>query len=215
MRAAVVAVVVVGAVLTLSACDSGSSSATPSPTPSLDAQLIPASQVGSGIVVQQIQGGHRVGGQVTLDLCRFAYTSEALRTARAQVNFVDPSIGKVAASEELVRYSPGGTGRAFTELRTALSSCPASYQTAGSSTVTISHVTVGPIDQRLLPSQLAVSVMVSLPDRTTAWSVSVYQFAGDEMAAIYTGRPDQAQAINEALTLASIAAARLRAANGG
>lgn len=217
MRAVPVAVLAVGMMAVMTACDATSSTgATPSSPPALDAQLVPAAQVGPGIRVEQVQGGHSVAGQVTLDLCRSTYPSEAMRTARVQVNFVDPSIGgRVAASEELVRYAPGGAGRAFTELRTATSQCPASYQTAGTAPVTISHVTVEPTDARLVPSQVTVSMMVAIPGGGTVWSASVYQFAGDQLTAIYTGRPDRATAVGEARALAVLAAARLRAAYGG
>ena len=65
----------VGMMAAMSACGSSSSTTTASPSSSLDAELITPAQVGAGIRVQQIQGGHSVAGQVTLDLCRFAYTS--------------------------------------------------------------------------------------------------------------------------------------------
>jgi hypothetical protein len=198
----------------LAACDSASSSTTGLPLP-LDAELIAPAEVGPGIVVQHIQGGHSLTGHVTLDLCHFAYASESQRVARAQVNFVDPKIDRVAASQEIVRYAPGGAARAYAELKTATSKCPASYQLAGTPPPTISHVGVQPPDPRLVPAQVTVSMMVSFPDGTSAWGVSVYQFDGDVMTGIYTGRPQQAQALSEALVLAPVAAARLRTASGG
>ena len=200
----------------LTGCDPGSgSSSTTQPPLTPDALLVTPAEVGPGIAVQQIAGGHSVAGQVTLDLCRATYTSEAMRTARAQVNYLDPLINKVAASQEVVLYSTGGAGRAYTELKAAIAHCPVSYPVGGSPPTTISHVTLEAPDRRLLPSQLMVSEMVSFGDGTSAWSVSLYQFERDEMTAIYTGRPQKDQALSEALVLGRLAAARLVAANGG
>ena len=194
----------------LAGCDSGAGPSSTTRTPlTPDALLVTPAEVGPGIILQQITGGHTVTGVVTLDLCKAMYTSEAMRTARAQVNYVDPSINRVAASQEVVQYATGGTGRAYTELKAAIARCPASYQVGGGSPTTISHVTLEAAYPRLLPSQLTVSQMVSFADGTSAWSVSLYQFDGNDMSAIYTGRPQKDQALNEALVLGRVAAARM------
>ena len=200
----------------LAGCD-GAGTASPSnaPAPSPDALLVRGAEVGPGIQVEQIPGAGTVAGTVTLDLCMAGYPSEALRAARTQVNYLDPSIGKVAASNEVVRYRPGGAAQAYTELKAALAHCPPAYPEGPAPAVTISQVGLEPPSPRLLPAQLTVAAMATLPDGTTAWSVSVYQFDGDYLSAIYTGRPRRDQALAEARLLGAVAADRLHSALGG
>ena len=68
----------------------------------------------AGDSVGLLQGGNEVTGQVTLDLCNGTYASEALRTARRQVDLTDQP-GKLWLSTEAVLYGRAAdTAQAFT-----------------------------------------------------------------------------------------------------
>ena len=59
----------------------------------------------------------------TLDLCGAAYPSDALRTARRQVQYGSSS-DDMQVSNEIVTYKPGGAAQALKEVQQAVASCP-------------------------------------------------------------------------------------------
>jgi hypothetical protein len=122
------AVVLIGLAITGCGSTQGTSAGSaphqePASSSSLDDVILAASQVGPGYRGRVIQDGRRVQGQVTLDLCGFAFASEALRIARLQVAYYQSGRAP-ALSNEVVSYKPGGTGAAMQELREAVQKCP-------------------------------------------------------------------------------------------
>ena len=91
--------------------------------PNLGKLALTATQVGPGYVLQQPTDG-RGTAQRTLDLCgTTGYASEALRADRLQVYYQRPN-AKLALSNEVVRYRPGGATRAMGEVVAHASGCP-------------------------------------------------------------------------------------------
>ena len=83
--------------------------------------------VPAGYSVTLLPGGNMVAGQVTLDLCNGTYASEALRTARRQVDLTDQT-SKLWLSTEAVLYgSSSDTAQAFTELKARAANCPPGF----------------------------------------------------------------------------------------
>jgi len=175
----------------------------------LDAVVLKPADVGPAAISRTIQGGQEVAGQVTLDLCNAAYASEALRTARLQVAFLDGA-GHVGASNEIVSYRPGGTRRAYRELTAAAGRCPGSYRERGA---TVSHIRFGPHVRRLGARQLVVSVLFSETSGPGhAWSAAVYQFRENLFSGVYAFGGTRRAALRLALRLGAMSAARLRVA---
>src|SRR5262249_44129640 len=89
----------------------------------VSALVLKAPQVGQGYRSAVIQGGSKVQGQVTLDLCGGGYRSEALRVQRIQRAYARPG-SPLQLSNEVVRYRSGGAALAFRELKRRLTHCP-------------------------------------------------------------------------------------------
>jgi hypothetical protein len=109
-----------------------------------------------GLHTQLIPGGDKVQGQVTLDACGAAFTSEGHRVARRQVRVLTAAGQGVGVSNEVVMYdSPTSAAVAVTQWQSALTHCPAGVvhsHVAGIGNVQYSHLsstkrTVGGIDQ--------------------------------------------------------------------
>ena len=80
-------------------------------------------QVGPGYVVQQRPDGQGTA-QRTLDLCGVKnYPSESLRAERLQINYLRQN-AKLALSNEVVRYKPGGAAQAMREAAQHVATCP-------------------------------------------------------------------------------------------
>lgn len=92
-------------------------------TPNLGKLVLKPTQVGPGYVLQQRTDG--VGtAQRTLDFCgTTGYPSESLRADRLQVNYLRQN-AKLALSNELVRYKPGGAAKAMREIVQHAVHCP-------------------------------------------------------------------------------------------
>lgn len=131
----VAALVVAGA---LAACGKGSGSksaktttTTAAPTTTTAAPLA-LSQLGAaqadvpaGWQVKLYDGGDQVKDEVTLDICDAPFPSEALRVARYQVGVADAK-GNETFSTEAVQYRDAASAaQAMTEVRAAISHCPA------------------------------------------------------------------------------------------
>lgn len=92
--------------------------------PNLGKLVLKPAQVGPGYVVQQRTDGQGTA-QRTLDLCGIkGYSSESLRVDRLQVNYLRQN-AKLALSNEVVRYKPGGAAKAMSEIVQHADHCPA------------------------------------------------------------------------------------------
>ncbi len=91
--------------------------------PNLAKVALRPAQVGPGYVVQQRPDGQGTA-QRTLDLCGTKnYPSESLRVERLQVNYLRQN-AKLALSNEVVRYKPGGAAQAMREVAQHVATCP-------------------------------------------------------------------------------------------
>jgi len=80
-----------------------------------------------GYTVGLLDSGNLVAGQVTLDLCNGTYASEALRTARRQVDLDDQAGNTVLSTEAVLYTSPAATAQAFSELKARAANCPQTF----------------------------------------------------------------------------------------
>jgi hypothetical protein len=137
---------------------------------------------------------------VTLDQCKAVYRSEAKRSARYLVGFVNAA-DLLVASNEVVRYKSDGADESYRELRAANKHCAPRDGTA--------DVAVTPPDRRLATRQLTWSFAQGQPDRAPVFAVSVYQWRGDVLYAVHVFRSDRIAAIRLARELAVRGKAKL------
>jgi hypothetical protein len=189
-------------------------SASPSPgsavsTGPLDSYLLAPADFGPGTAMQLIQGGRDSVNQATLDFCNYDYTSEQLRAVRVQVSYAGP-FG--FASNEFVKYQPGGASAAYAELGKAIASCPSTYRTASGEVVSNVEAVTGMAglvrDHKVLAFQ-------SSDGLNTTWTVAVYQFDGDYFSGVYVYGATSAAATELAKTLGADAAQHLTEAAAG
>jgi hypothetical protein len=196
-----------------------STSPTPSPSSGASAGLAPlvlssvaASQAGIPVERRAAPDGTRLTGKnaATLDLCRAHYPSEAKRTARDQVDYLDIGAGTNIASEEAVTYSAGGAAAAYTEVTRAAKACP---KTVAEGSATVSKVTIAPVSSALVASQLTITQRVT-SRQPTFWSAAIYQYDGNTFIGIYTYLPTRSTALRYASSLAALVAKRLTTSIG-
>lgn len=84
--------------------------------------VVPPEKLVSGWEMQLTQGGDGLRVN-TLDLCGAPYPSEALRTARRQVQY-GPDTDDLSISNEIVTYKTGGAVQALKEVQQAVATCP-------------------------------------------------------------------------------------------
>lgn len=158
--------------------------------------------------------GRSATDQATLDFCNVTYASEQLRATRVQVDYA----GSVAqsASNEVVRYRPGGAASAFAEIQAAAKTCPTTY-TSGQST--IGHIQRASKIPGLVANQLVLTFAASFPlaagGSVTHWSTAVYQFDGDFFSGVYVFGSDRAAVLSTATGLGAKAAKHLAEAVSG
>jgi hypothetical protein len=165
-----------------------SASARVSAPPSLAALVLEGRQVGPGYRLVQRPDGHGVAGLVTLDICGFTFRSESLRTDRLQVNYVR-SGAPVKASNEVVRYRPGGSAEALKEVAHAVATCPTKpvgspVRGVGPLTFRITHIRVA----HLLPGAIALRITTSGTVRGKHVSetyAAIYQRRANVLSAFY------------------------------
>jgi hypothetical protein len=151
---------------------------------------VPAQQLGAGWTSQTITDGDVVQGQVTLDLCGASFASEALRLARHQIMLAPAGAGSDTSSDlsnEVVVYSGTGAQQAHDELVSAIATCPAgpvqgSVQGEGMLTYKVAPLAADP---RWLPGTVAESVTATASNGQSMSEVTIYQFRGDALSAIY------------------------------
>jgi hypothetical protein len=91
------------------------------------------SDAGESAVYSLVDHGDEVAGQVSLDLCRADFPSEALRQARHQVQVADAGAGMWVSSEAIAYGAPREAERAMSELAAAAANCPGPGAGPGSS----------------------------------------------------------------------------------
>jgi len=194
--------------------------ASPGANPVPAAPADPAASVLSGLVLHQadvgaaetvapINGGTEVSGGATLDLCNGSFPSESLRTARLQVAAADAQ-GTLVLSTEAVLYSnPAGASQAFSELRSAAASCPASpvVSPVGEPTV-ITHFNAAPDGswpQVATVERVAFDFAATDASGQSRHLAAVYLRRGRALMGIYFSQPDGPQAaVNGQTTMAGI-----------
>ena len=154
----------------------------------LDKLVLRASQLGPGYKLLHRPDGDGAKGFVSLDMCGYRFTSEAVRTDRLQVNYV--RVGAVVKySNEVVSYAPGGTRLALRELNQAVNRCP-------SGPVSSTVRGVPPLTYRitrlstagLLPGAVALRVNVSgvyKGKRFSETDTAIYQVHGNVLSGLY------------------------------
>jgi hypothetical protein len=179
----------------------------------------PAASALSGLVVTQADvdpaitvgprpAGNRVAGEATLDLCNGNFASEALRTARLQVDALDTQ-GSIVLSTEAVLYStPGATTQAFSELTAAVAACPDTpvVSPVGESTRTthFNAVPDGGWPQVATVERLAYDFVTTDDLGISDHSVAVYLRRGRVLMGLYFSQPDAPAAVAGQSTLAGI-----------
>jgi hypothetical protein len=182
----------------------GTSPNSPGPAPgtTLPAGLagvgLTQSDVGSGITVQKLDNGDQVSAQAaTLDLCNGTFPSESLRTARLQVVAVDGQGNSLISTETVTYSNAAGTARAFSELATTATKCPASPVTSpiGEQTVTTHFNTPpdGTWPQVATVQRLAFDFVTTDASGQDQHSVAVYLRRGRVLLGVYFNQPDGAQ----------------------
>ncbi|MGH2718452.1 MAG: DUF2510 domain-containing protein [Actinomycetota bacterium] len=166
----------------------GGSTATPTPQRS---STDPSASVLTGLVLQQSDVGATEtvvtapGGDglsvATLDLCNGTYPSDALRTARLQVDGVDQDNNVIISTEGVLYQSASDTAQAFSELTSNVNSCPAGpvVSPVGEQTV---QTTFGPTPDGSWPQVAGVT--------RQAYAFNTVDSSGDVQpaVAVYLGR---------------------------
>lgn len=200
-------------------------STVPSPAPSgdgvplpstdsgpLDSYLLPPTDIGAGALMALIPGGRSVSDQATLDFCNFDYTSENLRSARVQVQYVGSG---QSASNEFVRYRSGGAAAAFSELQKAIAGCPSSYNESGGQVSNIHRLS----DLSGLAKNSAAvsftSTFTGIGGVVHEATTVVYQFDGDYFSGVYVYGTDAAAVQSAAAKLGAASAKLLAEAAAG
>jgi hypothetical protein len=158
--------------------------------PSLQRVVLRTSQVGRGYVLKVIPGGRSVQGQVTLDMCGFRFGSEDRRTERLQAVYVRRG-SKLALSNEVVSYRPGGAEYAMREVAQAIRTCPRQpvpSAVRGVPSLSYRIALLSSAGKRLLPGAIVMRVTVSgtlRGKKEIETSFVVYQRSGDILSGIY------------------------------
>jgi hypothetical protein len=124
----------------------------------------------------------------TLDLCGTKnYPSEALRTARLQVNYGKPN-AKLLLSNEVVVYKDGGAAQAMREVARHAKNCPATFPVAGGQPP-IRYQITRIADAKLLRGAIALRIDVSgtvSGRRVHRIDFVVYQRLGSVLSGVYS-----------------------------
>lgn len=222
LRQALATVACASLPLALVACSSSSASSTKTTLVPGDLVSETAAQhaIPHGMVLESTIGYSLQGqaGATLAGFCGATFASEAHRKQREQVAFTIPVPGvpggsATAASNEVVRYSPGWATKAYDELKSAVRSCPGTYQASGAS-YTQNQSIAAPAGSA--PETIADVQFIAQQPHTSVqvWEVNVFQFEGDYLSAIYAFDPTEATAMSEATSLATAARGELAKLNG-
>lgn len=185
---------------------------TPSPTgPLAGVVLTSAEMSSSGPAVTEILALNGQGLQdITLDLCGKNFPSDNKRADRLQVSYTDNANGRIAESNEIVKYEAGGAALAYTELTHTTCAKNISLPNGDILTeVTFTHGGAG-----LLAKSVIVSSTVKQRAGGSIGTVAVYQFDDDYLDAVYVTRANVDQASHDASAYALLAAAKLKTLAG-
>ena len=196
---------------------SGTASQSAAPLPaggSLVPYLLAPNDLGPATSMTLVPGGRLLSGAngVTLDFCGDQFASEKSRVERVQAQYDGPA---GTASNEFVRYEPGGAAAAFNEIKKAVSTCGTGYQ---DSTGAVSHIQQPSGFTGLAARHVVVSFEQQVGSQGLThsfWVTCVYQFDGDFFSGVYVYSADAAGGRQLAESLATEAAGHLNeAANG-
>lgn len=174
--------------------------------------VLATSQVGTGYQAAVIPGGKLVAGETTLDFCNKTYSSEALRSARLQVEYTHK--GGPQLSNEVVSYQPGGARQALAEMRHAAATCkngPVAHPPSGVRDL-VRHTQLLS-DPHLLPGAIAIletdSGIVKGKHRTSQ-TIAIFQVRGNVLSGVYGYGSSLAALKRFTLRAAEASAANLR-----
>jgi hypothetical protein len=188
-------------------------------TPEVTKMVLTASQVGDGYVLLQRRDGVGVKNTVTLDLCRRAgYTSERLRTARLQVNYLKQGT-TLGLSNEVVSYKHGGAKLAMREVVEHARTCPHTPILTGDPSLPPLSFRITRLEApKLLPGYLLVRVRVTGAVRgkhVDETSYAVYQRRGDVLSGTYSFGPNTKAQLRFVVHAAQQSALNLRRGRAG
>jgi hypothetical protein len=162
--------------------------------PSLSKLVLKPAQVGQGYVQLQRTDGHGTA-QRTLDLCGTKnYTSEGLRSARLQVDYLKPN-GPYRISNEVVVYKTGGAAQAMREVAQHAANCPSTQIVVEGQKASFKITKLS--DSKLIKGYLAVQIRetaIVKGKKVTGTYYAVYQRFGDVLSGVYSygaATPDQ------------------------
>lgn len=159
--------------------------------PNLAKILLTPAQVGRGYLLYARLDGFGVKSAPTLDLCgRKGYPSEKLRVGRLQVNYLNKK-SKLALSNEVVTYKPGGTAQALREVAQHVRSCPRTPVLTGEAGVGPIRFTISRIyDSKLLKGYVAVRIRavgkLTNGRKVDNISYAIYQRLGNVLSGVYS-----------------------------
>jgi hypothetical protein len=162
------------------------------PKKTVDRAVLKAAQVGPGSIVRDIPHGSDVSGQVTLDVCGFAFKSERRRVARLQVSFIRNNGTGVFLSNEVVDYKHGWAKKAMKELRKAIAGCPKGFVKSTIPGAGLIRNRFDPIkSDKFLPGSIGVidHITEKLPNKKKPLrfdSLLVYQARGNVLSGVYS-----------------------------
>lgn len=172
-------------------------------------------ELNQGYRLKLYEGGDQVAGQVTLDNCGYAFTSEADRVARRQYAVLDAAGNETGVSNELVAYDTAAHAAfALAQVHQAVATCPKTpvrSAVAGVPALTY-RVTEDKHGVTALPSPMNLLVVESAAAQgQTLYNVSVYQVHGRYLDAVYfdLDAPASSADIKSALMLAGATGRRL------
>lgn len=155
--------------------------------PNLAKLVLKPSAVGPGYVLVQRSDGHGTA-QRTLDLCGTGnYPSEGMRVARLQVDYLKQN-ARLALSNEVVTYKPGGAAEAMKEVANHAATCP-STPIAFEGQPPLRYKITRIADSKLLQGAIALRVDVSGKvngRKVSAIRFAVYQRHGNTLSGVYS-----------------------------
>jgi len=155
--------------------------------PNLAKLVLKPSAVGSGYVLVQRSDGKGTA-QRTLDLCGTKnYASEKLRTGRLQVDYLKQN-AKLALSNEVVTYAPGGAAKAMNEVAQHAATCPAK-PIAFEGQPPLRYKVTRIADAKLLHGSVALRIDVSGKINgkpVSAIRFAIYQRLGNVLSGVYS-----------------------------
>jgi hypothetical protein len=175
----------------------------------VQALVVAPEKLDSSWTMQLSEGGDGLRVN-TLDLCGAPYPSDALRTARRQVEY-GPDSDDMTISNEIVTYRPGGAAQALKEVQQAVATCPGGevQEKDLHGGMAVYHVqkllVTGP---KWLPGTQAYYVEIDHDDGSTFTECEILQSRANVVDIVY-GSMDGQEVSSETMALANAVAAAL------